>query len=88
MTEDTDCEFKNNEFYPCKGLGAMIDSRNVTGVGAAICHLFNFKTGEESDAGVYFQFTKEAAKQVTEMGGKTQLMFNVCPFCRKEIYKK
>jgi len=77
------CHLKDKKtFIPCKGMSAMIDSRMTSGIGADILHLFNFKDGSERDAGVFYQFTKEAVKDKLK---NTKMMFNNCPFCDAEI---
>lgn len=82
---DTDCRFDERGYLiPCKGMNGMLESRSVCGVGVAIAHIIHFKTMKERDIGVYFKFTKKVS---AEIGGTKKLMFNVCPFCRKEILK-
>jgi hypothetical protein len=88
MSKDKNCKFEGKRFFPCMGMGAMLDSCNDFGIGVQVAHVINLKTGEERCAGVYYQFTKKVAAQrdVSEkLGGRRKLMFNVCPFCEARV---
>ena len=82
---DIGCKFEKGRFVPCKGMNGMIESIGMAGIGINIAHIVNFKTMKERDIGVYFQFTKKVSAEC--MDGTKKLMFNVCPFCRREILK-
>jgi hypothetical protein len=79
---DKDCEFIGDKFVPCKAMKAMIESRTNSGIGANIVTMF--KEGISWDIGMEFNFTRKSAFAIEEMGGKTRLMMNVCPFCKKK----